>query len=324
MTSRRRAPAAPSWRVPDSPADDDWNQSGVVGRSTRAQAAATVAARGGLWAALGLALVLGLVNCAAPAAGPPTAAPAAPMPVPPPSGCAELVVAGWLAGDDDLLAGVVGMPRADPETDQRRAALTFAAEVIPGEAGWTYLVGAQVQVRPDEDTAADDEPPPEPWQDAGVQFFAVTMVPVVGGCQGWAPAALPAQVAGPSLASPTTAYPVSLPASGTELAETLAAFFTGLLTSAGNPERYVAPGTVITFPDPPPYLEVSVADVRTVADAPVDRAGPVPPDGTVVPLLVTVDIGGGDLPLVYPVTAGVRGGRWEVVALDPTAPLTGG
>src|SRR5690606_3444107 len=111
----------------------------------------------------------------------------------------------------------------------------------------------------------------------------------------------------------TPGYEVSLPASGTELSQTLTAFFNGLLAGTENVERYVAPGVFIPTLTPPPYQQVEVTDLR----ARVELPEAVPPDGTVAQLLVTVSTESVDLPLVYPVTVGVRGGRWEVIALDP-------
>jgi len=295
---------------------DDWDTAGTVGSSTRAQATMATLLRGALWTGIALSVVLGVVNFAAPlsARPAPVAAPTGePPPVPPPGGCAELVVAAWLAGDVDLLSGVPGLPRGEVEPGRREAVRTYTASATPGETGWGFVIGAEVRVRGEDDQ----------WQEAGVQFFSVTMVPGAGGCQGWVPATLPAQVAAPVLAGPQPPYPAFLPATGTELSETLAAFFAGMLTGAGNPERYVAPGTAIPVLSPPPYQEVAVTELRTTEDAPVDRAGTVPPDGTVVPLLVTVATGEDYLPLVYPVTVGVRGGRWEVIAIEPLVGMNG-
>lgn len=289
---------------------DDWDSAGTVGGSTRAQAAASSALRYALWGGLALAIVLGLLNFATP----PGAAPPAAVttedatPVPPPGGCAELVVAAWLAGDLEQLAGVPGLPRSRVEPARREALQTYTATVTPGEVGWGYVVGAEVRVREDEDS---------PWRNAGHQFFAVTMIPAAaGGCQGWAPAALPAQVASPVLGGAELAYPVSLSATGTELSETLQSFFAGVLTGSGNPERYAAPGAEVPVLSPPPYAEVQVTELRTLADPPVERGSEIAPEGTVMGLLVTVATGEDDLPLVYPVSVGVRGGRWEVLAIE--------
>lgn len=292
---------------------DDWATAGTVGGSSRAQAAASQLLRYALWGGLVLALVLGLVNFAAPSgAPPPVSTTTDAMPVPPPGGCAELVVAGWLAGDTDLLEGVPGLPRGEVEPGQREALATYTATVTPGEVGWGFVIGAEVRVR------EEDE-----WRNAGHQFFAVTMIPTLGGCQGWAPAALPAQVEPPNLGGAEQAYPVTLSATGTELGETLAAFFAGILTGSGDPERYIAPGAVIPTLDPAPYQEVTITELRTIADPPVERADQSAPEGTVLPLLVTVATGEDALPLMYPLTVGVRGGRWEVLAMEPLVGTNG-
>jgi hypothetical protein len=295
----------------------EWAAAGPVGRSSRIQAGLSRTLAYGLWGGIALALTLGLVNCAGPARPTvsPVADPSPADPVAPPGGCAELVVSAWLAGDADLLAGVPGVPRTRPEPGRRQATRTYTAGVTPagGHQTWGYLVAAEVQVRDEQ----------QQWRPAGTQFFTVTMVRSEGGgCQGWSPAALPAQVAAPRLAGggapPEPGYDVALPAD-TALGTTLQAFFAGLLAGAGDLERYVAPGVVIPALSPAPYPEVSVTDLR----ARTEPAGPVPPDGTVLQLLATVTTDPDDLPLVYPVTVGVRGGRWEVVAIDPlvgTAP----
>jgi hypothetical protein len=326
--SRQRARHVPSW-VDDSGLDTDWESAGTIGGSARAQAAASVVLRYGLWGGIVLALVLGLVNCAGSQITPPAPVSAAadPPPVAPPGGCAELLVAAWLAGDVELLSEVAGVPRGQVEPGRRQALRTYTAAVTPGqvpsdasgdssrepagelagEPNWGFLIGAEVQVRDEEGR----------WRDAGVQFFSVTLVPATDGCGGWRPAALPAQVAAPQLASPELAYPVSIPVSGNDLSDTLQAFFAGMLTGEGSPERYVAPGSVVPFPAPAPYQQVSITDLQAPDDAPIDRTAAVPPDGTILPLLVTVATDPEDLPLVYPVTVGVRGGRWEVVAIEP-------
>jgi hypothetical protein len=317
----------PSWidaagETRDRRAADEWSAAGAVGGSSRAQAATSRLLAWVLWGGIGLALVLGLVNCAGlpGAAGdnaespPPTQL--SPEPVPPAGGCAELVVSAWLAGDTDLLADLPGMQRSAVEPGMRQASRTYIAGVTGDERAWAYLVGADVLAR---DGDGD-------WRAAGTQFFTVTMVPAPeGGCQGWRPAALPAQVAAPVLSGEDTTaiYEVNLPIESTPLADTLQAFFSGLLTGTEDIERYVAPGVVIAAPDPPPYEEVAVAELRATLD-PTERGTVNPPDGTVVQLLATVTVAEDQLPLVYPVTVGVRGGRWEVVAIDPLVRVDGG
>ncbi|HEY8474521.1 MAG TPA: hypothetical protein VIL37_18045 [Natronosporangium sp.] len=296
---------------------DEWAAAGHIGRSSRAQATLSRLLAYLLWATIAVALVLSLVNCAGgnPAAAPPVTAPTqSPAPIPPPGGCAELVVSAWLAGDTAALGEVAGMPRTAPEPGRRQATRIYTASVTQGNGGWAYLIGAEVQSLDENDR----------WRPAGLQFFTVTMVPTAGGCQGWGPAALPAQVAAPALAADEAnlGYEVRLATSGTDLATTLEAFFAGLLTGAENLDRYVAPGVSIPPVVPPPYESVEVVDLRARED-PTERDTVVPPDGTLLQVLATVATGTANdaaaeyLPLVYPVTVAVRGGRWEVVAIDP-------
>lgn len=284
-----------------------------MGRSSRLQAATTRVVTYGLWGAIGLALVLGLVNCAGTPAATPRSEPNPTdvEPVPPPGGCAELTVAAWLAGDTDLLSGVPEAARARPEPGRRRAELTYtlSASQDTDPDRWVYLVAAQISER---------ESTEDRWRPAGTQFYTVTLAPAAGGCGGWAPIALPARVAAPTLVAEESDYSIGLPVSGTPLTETLSAFFAALLTGDGELERYTAPGVTITGFDPPPYAEVELVDVRAHVDTPLDRSAQVPVDGTTARVLVTVatDPDGADLPLSYPVTVTVRGGRWEVVAID--------
>lgn len=298
---------------PAAPQRDQW-AAGPIGRSSRAQATTTRALAYGLWGAIGLALLLGLVNCAGrPLASPPdrptvTAA----EPQAPPGGCAELTVAAWLAGDTELLAGVSPLVRGGAEPGRRRAdhTYTLSAALDADPERWVYLVAAQVSER----ESTDDR-----WRAAGTQFYRVTLAPSSGGCGGWAPAALPARVPGPTLTPDgSTDYPTGLPVSGTPLSETLTAFFAALLTGDGELERYTAPGVNVPRFDPPPYQHIELIDLRAHADTPLDRSARVARDGTTARLQVTVatDPDGADLPLTYPVTVTVRGGRWEVVDID--------
>jgi len=294
----------------------------MVGGSTRLQTALSRVAACLLWGAVVLAVVLGLVNLAGPpvpvSLPPPGAASASPR-IPPPGGCAEIVGAGWLAGDPDVVAGIAGQPARTPSPGPgRRAAHTYTAAATPSADGtrWGYLVGVDVEHRDDDGS----------WVAAGRQFYTVTLA-AGGGCAGWGAVAPPARVAAPALAAPVgSGYPARLPASGTPLSDTLGAFFTAVLTGTGSADRYVAPGSVAPVLESARYDWVELADVRaagvaggSVAATVTVGGTAVPPDGTVLHLLVTVvaDPAGDPLPLVYPVTVGVRGGRWEVMSIDP-------
>lgn len=304
------APAVPASDRKAARAADHDRAAGRIG-GPRLTAAASRWLAYGLWTVVGLALLLGLVNCAQRPAAPPTLDDPAVQgpPAAPPGGCAELVVAAWLSGEADQLAARAA-PRS-PDGLERRAVRTHTLAAAAGSRPdrWGYLVGAQVQER----EGADG-----PWRDAGTHYFAVTMVAADAGCGGWRPAALPMQVAAPALdPDPPGSYPVPLATSGTALSDTLQAFFGGMLTGTGGLDRYLAPGATIAPVTPPPYAEIGISELRAGAGVPLRRGDELPPDGTAVRLLVTVTADRATLPMTYPVTVAMRGGRWEVVAIDP-------
>lgn len=319
----RRAPelTVPGWADQTGQAPDagDVARAGPVGGSTRLQAALTRGLAAGLWVVIGLALVLGLVNCArtassgAPAPQPEGSSSAAPV-VPPAGGCAELAVAAWVAGDSAPLGQAPATTGPPPEY-QRQAVRTHVASVDPAAAPerWGYLVAAQLRER----DADQDGDAARGWRDLGTHYFAVTLVRADGGCHGWTPAAAPMQVAAPEpAAGATSPYTVALDSSDSELSATLEAFFRGMLTGAGGVERYTAPGASLPIVSPAPYQEVSITELRAWTGVWADQADGVPPDGTTVRLLATVQAAPAPLPLAYPVTVAVRGGRWEVVAVE--------
>jgi hypothetical protein len=306
MFRRPSKPAVPTW-VDDGrqvAGGDEWDAAGVVAQSSRLRAALSRGLALALWGALALALLLGLLNLSLGAAAAPEAsrAPALePEPVAPPAGCAELLVAGWIAGD------LAGASRERSSEVERQAAHTYTAAATPGSTSdrWGYLIAADVRQRAGEE-----------WEPLGVHYFAVTMVRSGAGCDGWSPAALPMQVPPPQHAEVSLPYTVTLPDSQTELSQTLEAFFDGMLAGTGDIDRYIAPGAAIPAIVPPPYTSASLTGLRAWAGTSVDT-DQMPPDGTTVRLLATVTVEPARLPLAYPVTAGVRGGRWEVVAIAP-------
>ena len=137
----RGRPGVPSWvnpagnssspTSPETPLGDDWERAGPVGGVSRMQASLSRGLALLLWGALALALVLGLVNFTGLASRADTSRTATnttePALVPPPGGCAELVIAGWLAGDTELLSGVAGLPRGRFEQGRRRAGHIYTA-----------------------------------------------------------------------------------------------------------------------------------------------------------------------------------------------------
>jgi hypothetical protein len=289
----------------------DGNLAGGDGVGSRLRATSSRWLATGLWAVISLSLLLGMVNCAQrPAGGPaPDPAASAAAPAGPPGGCAELAVASWVAGDAHPLGGGAGVDATRPGAG-RQAARTWVAAVTPGGQRWAYLVAAHVQ---------ETDPDSGQWHDAGMHFFTVTLVETgAGGCQGWLPAAGPMQVPAPPVPGEVPMpYPVVLAHSGTALSVTLESFFRGLLAGGGELERYLAPGAVVPPLVPAPYGDVSVIALRARSGSPVGAGDDLPPEGTTVRLLATVATDRTPLPLVYPVTVAARGGRWEVVAIDP-------
>ncbi|GAB1646802.1 hypothetical protein KRMM14A1259_72250 [Krasilnikovia sp. MM14-A1259] len=318
--------AAPApGRAPQPPAEtlDDWPADGLRG-SSRTQAATSRGVHGLLWTlligavALGL---LGLANLGGRRAAPAVAAPAPPpAAAAPPGGCAELLVSAWLAGDATTLGALVSadVPRLPARARAATRTYTVSAQADAAGTGWAYVIGADVVTLDKQGRAAG----------VGVQFFAVTLTrpagQAAGGtCAGWAAPTLPAQVAGLAPAGrQDLAYGRALAVTGQPIPDTLTPFFAALLAGGPEIERYLAPGTTIAAVVPAPYTAVRLERLSAVKDAEVGAGQDLPADGTRVQLLATVAAKVGDQPgewrLTYPLTLAVRGGRWEITAIDTT------
>jgi hypothetical protein len=302
----------------------DWPDVDGLRGSTRQQAGTSRAAHGLLWSLLVGGVVLGLTGLAAFLAPPPATSGAAGRPsaaataaIAPPGGCAELVVTAWLAGDVAALRPLLGreVPRLPAGQRTAQRTYTVSVTVAPGPVpAWSYLVGADVL---DIDKAGASKT-------AGVQFFALTLArhaaAAAGGCQGWTAVTLPAQVAGLADVGPVDLdYDRTLPVTG-PLPETLTRFFTALLAGAGDLDRYTAPGVTLRAIRPAPYTAVRLDRLMASKTAQVGRGEQLPADGTHVQVLATVAAYAGDREgdwqLVYPLELAVRGGRWEVTALQ--------
>ena len=316
--------SVPTFAAPDTRADEvaesleGWEPADGIRGSSRAQAGTSRGVHALLWTLLTCAVLLGLVSLFTIGARRSTAAaPAGPAPITdmPPGGCAELLVTAWLAGDTGVLAALVGadVPRLPAGRRAASHTYTVSAQPVPGASlQWAYLVGADV-------VNADDKGGRSP---AGVQFFTTTLTPAGaagGGCGGWVAPALPAQTAGLAAAGPIALdYRRSMPVSGHPIADALAPFFTALLAGGGEVDRYLSPGMQLRAVAPAPYTQVRLEHLRTDS---AELGQTLPADGTRVQLLATVAVRLGDQPgewsLSYPLTVTVRGGRWEVTALDP-------
>lgn len=332
---RRRGPAPvpsfivtpPATALPE-PAETlhDWPAPDGLRGSTRRQALAGRGLHALLWTLLIGAVGLGLLGMTRPgsrAAAPAAASTVAPAVAQPPGGCAELLVTAWLTGDAAVLTALLGADVPRLPQRQRTATRTYTVSVQPGPdpASWSYVIGADVAAvgRNGASTAA------------GIQFFAVTLThrsaPAAAGstCAGWSAPALPAQVAGLAPAPrQQLAYDRTLATSGQPVADTLGRFFTALLAGGPEIERYLAPGVSLAAVTPAPYTQVRLERLAAAGGEQL-RAGEVPADGTQARLLATVAATVGDQPgewrLTYPLSMAVRGGRWEITAIDPAPVL---
>jgi hypothetical protein len=215
------------------------------------------------------------------------------------------------------------LPQVDAAARAAVRAYTLDAQLGAGGGSWSYTVAADV-VNLDRSGKATP---------AGTQFFTVTLArdPAGGGCAGWTAVTLPAQVAGPTRPGDMrTGYGQQLPNAGTPLADTLGRFFTALLTGGAGEDlaRYTSPGSTIRPILPAPYTAIRIDGLYATADAHVGAAGgvgTVPADGTRIRVLARVAVrtaeGQTEWLLSYPLTVAVRGGRWEVAAIDPAPAL---
>ncbi|WP_430787121.1 hypothetical protein [Actinoplanes sp. G11-F43] len=318
--------ATPQAVTPQPPAAaeslDDWPAPDGLRGSSRQQAMTGRGLYALLWTLLIGAVGLGLFGVARPGGsrGPaPSAIPASAAPAQqPPGGCAELLVAAWLTGDAPVLATLLGAEQPRLPQRQRTATRTYTVSVQPGPqpATWSYVVGADVAA-----TAKNGGSTA-----VGIQFFAVTLTrrPATttadGTCAGWSAPALPAQVAGLAPAErQELAYDRTLSTSGQPLADTLSRFFTALLAGGPEIERYLAPGVSLAAVTPAPYTQVRLERLAAAGGEQL-RGGQVPADGTQARLLATVAATVGEQPgewrLTYPLSMAVRGGRWEITAID--------
>lgn len=325
MRRRAAAEAEPEWDVPG------WDEAGP---SSGARALMTSGVRAVVWAGWVAGPVLGLAALAA-ASSPP--APAgqeqeqlvvADVDDVGPGGFAELVAAAYIEADsgdvDGLAALLPGTDAASWRGTGRAQRVEQVAAVgverVGDGAGWVVTVAVRV-------AEALPAGPDGEAEDGMRVLLRHLQVPVAADADGrLVAAALPAEVAAPALAkAPVLGFErVALlesdPALGT-VRDFLAAYLTG-----GDVDRYLSPGAEAVAVEPPPYVEVSVAQV-SVAGGEVPRAGevlPVPAGGA-QRLLVEVQartVGGLVRPLVYVLELVERDGRWEIAAVE-SAPAAG-
>jgi len=247
----------------------------------------------------------------------------------PPGGCAELAVTAWLAGDQATLSSLMAPGFSGRiATGRRTATRVYTVSAVPGpSATWPVTVAADIV----ETTAAPSARPSATpsgratRRPGGTQYFQVPLAKVAAGtgCAGWVAVSLPLQVAQPQAGSGVEwAYDKELPAGGNPMSETLERFFNALLVGVGELDRYIAPGLAVRPVSPPPYDGVRLEQLMTTRNNELNVTQ-VPPDGTrmtVLAIIMARLADGSEWPLAYPLRMAVRGGRWEVVAVD-AAPL---
>lgn len=155
---------------------------------------------------------------------------------------------------------------------------------------------------------------------ATVRYF---QVPVHLDAGGPVALALPAPVAAPGVAaqSPRLGYRYRA-TQDDPAAVSVQQFLTALIAGAGDVTRYLSPGTAISAVTPAPYTSVAVTDIAT--DLELTPGAAVPADGTHLRALATATATGDpqqQATVQYPLTLTVRGGRWEITAVDATPAL---
>lgn len=227
----------------------------------------------------------------------------------------------WLTSvrgqEDQLRALVPGTDITLPELAWASGPMTTADVRRQPDGTWlvvTAVTGSAAPVaRPEADSRT---PAPAP----AVRFYAV---PVRVDDIGLVALTLPAPVPAPTTASaaPRLAYRHQV-APTDPLVASVGQFLAALLTGTGEVTRYVSPGTAINPVTPAPYTAVEVSAV--VTDQELVAGAAAPADGTRLRALVTAKGTAGPQQhavVQYPLTLTVRGGRWEVTAIDPAPAL---
>jgi len=213
------------------------------------------AARVGLWTAVGLGALGGIVSLVD--AAQPEKVPEVPeidegIGVPAPvAGVAENAVAKWLTASEDTENDVNALFVEPPVLDDVDTELMEVVDVtsVAGlrleEGYWSVTVAARVV-----ELVGDVPPPPTTWY---------VEIGIVGDVEeGLAALTTPAIVPPPVLRSSpwqTAARNVEPPDPDDRIANTVEGFLNALLAGRGDPGRYLAPRVEIPAIDPPPFAE---------------------------------------------------------------------
>lgn len=280
-------------------------------------------ARAGLWLAIGVGFVGGIIGLVRPpggAASTPPGDPVAPAGVPAPvAGTAEVAVAAWLtatSADGDRLAELfVSPPSVAPSVTEsmfvERATTIGGQPLGPGYWSVTVAVDLIEVPSPVGDTAADEPAVEEPAPAVVTWYVAVGVVgdPATGLAAVNTPAVLagpPPPPAGWSIEGPAPQMPDPADA----LVVMADGFLSALLTGSGDASRYMAPGV-----DPPRSLGAPFASIA------IDEIAVSPLEDPAVAVQVWLTArtpGGTALPVFYEIVAAEGDGRWEVMTLSGT------
>jgi hypothetical protein len=329
----------PSWSSPPERTDAPTSNDGPY--ATRpARPGLQLAVRVGIWAAIAVGAVGGIVGLLRPAASTPAATASGepaddPAAVPAPvAGVAEQAVEAWMLNDEAALEQLfVDRPTAltTPEgfelvgtrtvAGERLSdgywAVTVLVDLVDGppaatdEGGLPLEDGEGEVALPDSDTGGASgsgqegegtEPTPASWYvEVGVVGDVKRGLSVLA-----APAVLPGHE-GAGDGWTRSGPEVEAPDSSDPLAQTIEAFLNALLAGEGEPEPYLAPGAVVSVADPPPFVRI---ELTGLASEQIE-------DGQ-TRAFVQVDAqtaGGTTAPLAYEVIVTPRDERWQVVVL---------
>lgn len=274
-------------------------------------------ARVGLWGAVVVGCLGGLVGLASPGAGSQEdrggAAPVATTEVPGAvAAVAERAVTAWLTADDrdELAARFVEAPptvAGDPVVVERADAVAGAAT---SDGTWSVTVAVDVVVPPAGDDEDEDEPVETTW------YAAVT---VVGDeSEGLQVLATPALVPAPPEVEGWRSRPRGARRLEDEdpLAVTVTGFLEALVVGQGDPAPYLAPGVEVAPVRPAPFTDLEVEDVRALRSEEGEARVWVEATGTAGPASYAVS---------YQIDLVRRDGRWQVAAVAgaPAATRTG-
>lgn len=284
---------------------------------TRGQQLTTTAARVALWglvACAPLGLVVGAVAYTASARTLPPVVSARPTEATgriEATGIAEHVVVDWLSATRDTEAQAEGIaPKADLPSKALDVSNASAVSSEFDGSAWVVTVGVTVtSILP-----VDDGTKPQALTQR--RYF---QIPVAVDESGQATVlALPAEVAGPSVAAvPEPGYPATLPATH-PAAVAVGEFLTALLAGGGDITRYTSPGSQVRAVTPAPYSQVAVEQVTTdtvPAEEPIDGD-----TTTVVVRARATDPTEATTRFDYVLQLTVRASRWEITHIKGAPP----